>query len=135
MRCPMGTDIIRKKIIPATANMSPTIGIKNNNIIAAAIAIKIIITISSNDPIRLFIAKYTPNKVYITAVKIPFDFPTMDFTVIIVSISGVIMFNILDIMLDVISDMELRILLTSSRMLFIIFSISPMIAVIILIVY
>ena len=128
----MGTDIIRKKIIPAAANMSPTIGIKNNNIIAAAIAINIMITISSIDPIRLFIAKYIPNKVYITAVKMPFDFPTMDFTVIIVSISGVIMFNILDIISDVMSVMELRILLTSSRMSFITLNISPTAAVIIL---
>ena len=130
----MGTDIIRKKIIPAAANMSPTIGIKNNNIIAAAIAINIMITISSIDPIRLFIAKYTPNKVYITAVKMPFDFPTMDFTVTIVSISGVIIFNILDIIFDVMSDTELRILFTSSRMSFTIFSISPTVAVIMLIV-
>ena len=131
----MGTDIIRKKIIPAAANMSPTIGIKNNNIIAAALAINIMITISSIEQIRLLIAKYTPNKVYITAVKMPFDFPTMDFTVIIVSISGVIMFNILDIMLDVMSFTDLRILFTSSRMSFIILYISPTIAVIILIVY
>ena len=65
----MGTDIIRKKIIPAAANMSPTIGIKNNNIIAAAIAINIMITISSIDPIRLFIAKYTPIKCILRPLK------------------------------------------------------------------
>lgn len=127
-------EIAIKNMIPAAANMSPTIGIKNSSIIAAAIAIKITIIISSIDPIRLFIAKYIPNKVYITAVKIPFDFPTIDLTVIIVSINGVIIFNILDIMFDVMSDMELRILLTSSRMSFTIFSISPTVAVIMLIV-
>lgn len=127
-------EIAIKNMIPAAASMSPTIGIKNSSIIAAAIAIKITIIISSIDPIRLFIAKYIPNNVYITAVKIPFDFPTIDLTVIIVSINGVIIFNILDIMFDVISDMELRILLTSSRMSFTIFSISPTVAVIILIV-
>ena len=90
--------------------------------------------ISSIDPIRLFIAKYTPSKVYITAVKIPFDFPTMDLTVTIVSMSGVIIFKILDIISDVMSVMELRILLTSSRMSFITLYISPTAAVIMLIV-
>ena len=52
-----------KNIIPAAAKISPTIGIKNNKIIAAAIAIKIRITISRMEPITLFIAKYTPKSV------------------------------------------------------------------------
>ena len=46
-------EIARKNTIPATAKISPTIGIKNNSIIAAAMAIKIIIIISRMDPIKL----------------------------------------------------------------------------------
>lgn len=63
IKYPIGTDIARKNIIPAAAKISPTIGIKNNNMIAAAMATKIIITISRMEPIKLLMDKYTPSKV------------------------------------------------------------------------
>ena len=134
IKYPIGIDIARKNTIPATAKMSPIIGIKNNKIIAAAIAIKIRITISRMEPIKLFIAKYTPKRVYMMPVITPFDFPIRDFTVIIVSVSGVIIFSIRDMMSDVMSETEFRILFTSSRISLIMLVISPTVAVTMLIV-
>ena len=127
-------EIARKNTIPATAKISPTIGIKNNSIIAAAMAIKIIIIISRMDPIKLLMDKYTPNKVYMTAVTTPFDFPSMDFAVITVSIIGVIILSMRLMMSDVMSATEFRILSTSWRISFTILIISPTVAVTILIV-
>ena len=124
----------RKNIIPAAAKISPTIGIKNNSIIAAAMAMRIIITISRMDPIKLLMDKYTPNKVYMTAVTTPFDFPSMDFAVIMVSIIGVIMLRMRLMISDVMSATEFRILSTSLRISLIILIISPTLAVTILIV-
>ena len=134
IKYPIGMETARKNTIPATAKISPMIGIKNNNIIAAAMAINIIITISRMDPIKLLMDKYTPNRVYMMAVTTPFDFPSMDFAVIMVSVNGAIILRMRDMMSDVMSATEFRILFTSSRMSFTMLIISPTVAVTILIV-